>query len=376
MLQLNNMKKTLIITNFFPPAIGGIEKYFEQVCSRLPAEAVVVLTTNNAAAADSDKAKRYKIIRTDFFSGKYPPRWKPLKKTIKKIIKEEGIEQIIFGHFHPYALLGRSFGLPYYIFGHGTDIRQIKTSWWQKRAFRKAARSRLCRKVIANSRFIYDEMAAVLKNKAKLEVIYPGVDISGLNMKTDLAARRELLGIKADDIVLLSVGRVEAEKNFASVIALMPKLLAVSPNVKYLIVGDGSALSGLQAQAEQLAVKYNVIFTGAVTADQEALGAYYQLSHIFITPSLKPEGFGISYLEASATRTVPIASKFGGSSEAIKDGETGLLIDPAKRDELEKAILALISDNYKWTQLADAGEAWAANFDWPKQMEKIVKILN
>lgn len=370
------MKKTLIITNFFPPAIGGIEKYFEQVCSRLPAEKVVVLTSNNAAAAESDKGKLYKIIRTDFFSGKYPPRWKPLKKIIKKIIKEEGIEVIIFGHFHPYALLGRSFGLPYYIFGHGTDIRQIKTSWWQKRAFKKSVRARLCLKAIANSRFIYDEMAAVLKNKTKLEVIYPGVDISGLNMKTDLQARRELLGIKPDDIVLLSVGRVEAEKNYGSVIALLPKLLAVSPNLKYLIVGAGTDMANLQAQASQLGVKYNVIFTGAVTDDLEALAAYYQLSHIFITPSLKPEGFGISYLEASATRTVPIASKFGGSSEAVKDGETGILIDPSKREELEKAILTLISDNYKWTQLADTGEAWAKNFDWLLQMEKIIKLLD
>lgn len=371
------MKKTLLITNFFPPAIGGIENYFHNFCRLLPPEEISVLTAIKWQSEEFDSRQKYAIKRADFFSGKFPPRWRPLGGVIKKIVQSENISQIIFGHFHPYCLLGRGFKLPFYIFGHGADIRQIKNSWWQRRAFKKACQHKNFRKFVANSRFIAGEAEKIIKDKSKIEVVYPGIDYDGLNRPVDdFSGKKKLLGLDDNDIILLSVGRAEPEKNYEAVIRLMPEMISRIPQLKYVIVGDGSDLNRLKALAESQGLKYQVIFTGAAGNETSAKAFYYQLGHIFITASLKPEGFGISYLEAAAAKNAVIASKFGGSSEAVKDGETGMLVDPKSPKEIRDAVIKLALDRDLWERMSSAGQAWAKNFSWDKQIEKLKKILD
>jgi phosphatidylinositol alpha-1,6-mannosyltransferase len=370
------MKKTLLITKFFPPAIGGIENYFSEVCQRLEPQETVVLTSPQNNAVEFDDNQKYKIYRAEFFSGRVPPRWRHLKRIIQQIIKDEGIEQIIFGHFHPLCLLGKKIGLPYFIFGHGTDVTQIKNSWWQKYALKKSYSNNLCKLVVANSRFIFDQLQAVVGDASKIKIIYPGIDYEGLSRPIgDLPDRKKLLGFDDNDIIMLSVGRLEPEKNYAAIIRLMPELLNQVPQLKYLIIGEGSQLETLKDLTWQLGLKYNVIFLGAIKNETSAKAPYFQMSHIYLTASLKSEGFGIAYLEAAATKNAVIASKFGGVKEAVKDGETGILVDPNKPEEIRTAILKLTLDRQLWEKMSSAGQAWAQNFGWNKQMEKIKEIL-
>jgi len=370
------MKKTLLITNFFSPAIGGIENYYDNFCRLSGPDKIVVLTPEHGQAPDFDASQKYKIIRTNFFDGRISPRWRPLQKKINKIIKEQGIEQIIFGHFHPYCLLGRKFNLPVYIFGHGTDVRKIKESWWQIRALKKIYRHRNFKKFIANSRFIADEIEEIVGDKTKIEVVYPGIDYDALNRPVeDLAGKKKLLGLDDNDIVLLSVGRVEPSKNYETIIRLMPEMINQISQLKYVIAGDGSDLDRLKSLVQNYGLRYKVIFTGTVANNSSAKAFYYQLAHLFATVSSQPEGFGISYLEAQATKNAVIASKFGGSAEAVKDGETGILVDPSQPEEIKMAILKLASDKELWERMSSAGQLRAQEFDWSKQMDKLNKIF-
>lgn len=370
------MAKKLLISYFFPPRLGGVENYYLNLCSRLDPSEIVVLTQIHYQSEEFDKNQPYKIYRTDFFGGKFPPTWRQIKQTIKGIIAKEGIEEIIFGHFHPLCLLGASFGLPYFIFGHGTDITQIKNSWWQKHSLRKAYKHSQCRKFIANSNFLADQLFALVGDRSKMEVIYPGIDFKLLNGEVfDFASKKQLMGLDDNDIILLSMGRIEPEKNLEAVIRLMPEMMQKIPNLKYVIVGDGSDLERLKGIAVNQGLKYQVIFTGPVTTDSNAKSFYYQLGHIFVTASFKPEGFGISYIEAQATKTPVIASKFGGSAEAVKDGETGILVDPNFPAEIAKAVYELAENRDLWEKMSTAGVAWAKGFDWELQLEKIKKTI-
>ncbi|MFA5020705.1 MAG: glycosyltransferase family 4 protein [Patescibacteria group bacterium] len=370
------MKKSLLITNFFPPAIGGVENYFYNFCRLLPPEDISVLTAIKWPSDDFDRQQPYQISRVDFFSGRLPPRWRPLLPMIKKIVQAENIQQLIFGHFHPYCLLALKLNLPFYIFGHGTDIRQIKNSWWQTWAFKKIYRQRNFQKFIANSRFIAAEAEQLVKDKTKIEVVYPGIDYAGLNSPIDdFDSKKKLLGLDENDVIMVSIGRIEPEKNYEAVIKLMPEMIGRIPQLKYVIVGDGSDLQRLKDLVEKYNLKYRVIFTGAIDQAAAAKAFYYQLGHIFITASLRPEGFGISYLEAAAAKTAVIASKFGGSAEAVKDGETGILVDPGSPEQIREAIFKLALDRELWDKMASAGQAWAKEFDWNKQMEKLKKII-
>ena len=211
----------------------------------------------------------------------------------------------------------------------------------------------------------------------KIEVAYPGIDYEALNkVDEDFASKKKLLGLDDNDTIMLSMCRLEPEKNLEAIIKLMPELLSIAPQLKYIIVGSGSQEKQLKTLAEQLGLKYNVIFAGEVTNIPEAKAFYLQLAHIYITASLKPEGFGISYLEASATRTAVIASKFGGSREAVIGGVTGILVDPQITREIKEAIVKIVTDRELWRRLAEAGQKRAQEFDWKNQIEKIKQIID
>ena len=374
-VRLAGGKKTLLISCFFPPQIGGIENYYLNFCRSFDPDKVCVLAQSQPGELDFDQNQAYHIYRTDFFKGKMRPRWLHLRKTIKEIIDQEKIDQIVFGHFHPFNVLGDYFRLPYYIFGHGTDIMQIKYSWWQKKILQKVYAG--CRQMIVNSDFLAKELESVLGVRNKIQVIYPGVDFERWQQPVaDLAAKKDFLDIANDDVVMLSVGRLVPEKNFVSIIKAMPILLEAIPHLKYLIVGDGPEMDNLRALVSQTALNYKVRFIGSVDNDESEKALYYQLSHLFVTVSSQPEGFGIVYLEAQACRTPVVASKFGGSAEAVVDQETGILVDPNNQDEMIQAIVKIATDKELWEKMASTGQARIKkDFNWSTQMEKIKKIL-
>ncbi|MFA6228139.1 MAG: glycosyltransferase family 4 protein [Patescibacteria group bacterium] len=369
--------KKLLITNFFPPQAGGIQNYYLNLLSRLEPAEICVLAQTQAGEKEFDQTQPYHIYRTDFFSGKIPPRWRPLIKEINDIVKTEGVERLAFGHFHPYNSLAGKIKLPFYVFAHGTDITQAKDSWWQKRLLKQVYGNPLCRKFIANSDYLAEEIFKLTKDKTKIEIIYPGIDYEALNKPDeDFAGKKKLLGLADNDVVMLSMCRLEPEKNIETVIKMLPELLSLVPELKYIIVGGGSQEEKLKNLAQQSGLKYNVIFAGEVANIPEAKAFYLQLAHIYITVSLKPEGFGIGYLEASATRTAVIASKFGGSKEAVLGGVTGILVDPRINEEIKSAIIKIATDRELWRRLAEAGQKRALEFDWSKQAEKIKNIIN
>jgi len=102
--------------------------------------------------------------------------------------------------------------------------------------------------------------------------------------------------------------------------------------------------------------------------EDRELKSVYQSSDIFILPSMpranSVEGFGFVYLEASSHGLPILAHRIGGVEDAIKDGETGILTNPEKPEELEKALKTLLVDETLRAQLGDAGKEWADIHSW------------
>lgn len=143
--------------------------------------------------------------------------------------------------------------------------------------------------------------------------------------------------------VLLTVGRMDAReqaKGFDEILEAMARLSSEFPNVVYVAVGDGSDRGRLEARAAELGVTDRSIFTGYVTESEKL--AWYRLADVFLMPS-RLEGFGYVFLEALAMGLPVIASKVDGSREAVRDGEWGLLVDPANPDEVLTAIRSALT---------------------------------
>ncbi len=173
-------------------------------------------------------------------------------------------------------------------------------------------------------------------------VIPTGIDVSPFNRanfkEEDIAALRQKYGIKPDEKILLSLGRVAFEKSIDKIIDQVPAICEKQSNVRVLIVGDGPALNDLKAQAEKLGVSDKVIFAGA--APYAEIGKYYQLGNAFISCSTS-ETQGLTYYEAMAAGLPVIARKDDAVNELFKDGENARLF----RDENE--IPDIVSDIFR-----------------------------
>jgi phosphatidyl-myo-inositol dimannoside synthase len=140
--------------------------------------------------------------------------------------------------------------------------------------------------------------------------------------------------------VMLTVGRMaagERYKGFDEVIDVMPQLLQRFPDLKYLMVGDGSDRRRLEATVKMLGLSNYVIFAGHIPEGEKV--AHYNLADVFVMPSYG-EGFGIALIEAAACGIPIVGSSADGSRDALLDGRLGRMVDPKKAGELVEAITA------------------------------------
>lgn len=137
----------------------------------------------------------------------------------------------------------------------------------------------------------------------------------------ELIDLRKELGIKPDEIMLLSLSRIGAEKNIQAVVRALPEILTEFP-VKLVIVGHGPYADTLKALVEELDLTEHVVFTGRVENEQTAY--YYKAADFFISASTS-ETQGLTYLEAIASGTRVLAARNPYLSGLINDVEYGRL---------------------------------------------------
>src|SRR5262249_25801940 len=135
-------------------------------------------------------------------------------------------------------------------------------------------------------------------------------------------------------IVMLTVGRLAAGEQYKGVdevIEVMPRLLRQLPDLRYLIVGDGTDRARLEAKARAHGLSDHIIFAGRI-AEAERV-AHYNLADVYVMPS-HGEGFGIALIEAAACGVPVVGSSVDGSRDALLDGQLGRMVDPTKPDDL------------------------------------------
>lgn len=151
---------------------------------------------------------------------------------------------------------------------------------------------------------------------------------------------RKKIGISEGALVLMTLSRLsssEQNKNYDNILASVRKLKQEVPSIKYMFVGkyDSKEKERLDQLIFDLGLKDDVIFTGFVP--DEELAHYYGMADIYVMPSRK-EGFGISFIEAMYYGLPVIGGNADGSTDALLNGQLGLMVDPGRPDELTSAI--------------------------------------
>jgi phosphatidylinositol alpha-1,6-mannosyltransferase len=285
---------------------------------------------------------------------------------------------------YPARWVRQRLGTPYGIIFYGTDLlllqRRIRRSTVKRQTVRALIGSAAV--LIAISHWTRDLCLTVLDElglgggKLDLRIVplgtdpvrfRPGIDPSTVRSRYDLDARRWLL----------SVARLTPHKGIDTGLRMLSRLRERYPDLGYAVVGSGDQLSGLKGMAEKLGVTDRVRFLTSLPDSD--LPAVYNCAEIYLGLSRltdqAAEGFGISLVEASASGLPVLAGRSGGIPEAVRDGETGLLVDAEDPEAVCRALSTLLDDRPLAQRLGRGGRrAVESYYNWDRVTADLASI--
>lgn len=179
---------------------------------------------------------------------------------------------------------------------------------------------------------------------SRVRVIHNGIGPAGDGEVHPRIAELSRLGPVLGALTLLRPG-----KGLETLIAAVPQVLAGRPDAQIAIVGEGPDLDELDRQARALGVAHAVHFLGP---SSDPLGALRGMD-VFVHPSWA-ESFPYVILEAMSLARPIVASDVGGIGEAVRDGESALLVPPRDELRLAAALSELLEDPGRARSLGEA----------------------
>jgi len=199
-----------------------------------------------------------------------------------------------------------------------------------------------------------------LGKKSNISIIHPGIDLHSFvpSNKTEYPS-------------LLYLGRLKPYKNVDIIIKSFVQVAKLHPTAKLFIVGTGEGLHSLQMLTKTLRVSQKVKFLGAIS--EKGKRTILAKSWIMLQPS-QIEGWGITVIEANASKTPVIASNVNGLRDSVINGRTGLLVQPRNIKAFTQTIDLLLSRPFYRKMLAREAYIWAKNFSWEKSAEDFLQV--
>ena len=341
----------LLVTNDYPPKVGGIQSYLWEIYRRLPQEEVTILCSAYENSENFDAEQNHKIIRAKqrvlFPSTK-------LANAIRNVIADHKIDFVMFDPAVPVGILGPKIGTPYGVILHGAEVTIPGRIPGLKQMLRKVLLS--AELVVTAGEYSTKEAERAAKSKLPVVIIPPGVDEKRFKPLTleERNSARSSFGLNQKDEIILTLSRLVPRKGMDVLIKACAELQKNRPNLKLLIAGTGRDRQRLETIAKQK--KASVTFLGHV--QDQHIPSLYGMADIFSMlcrvrwGGLEQEGFGIVFLEAAAAGIPQIAGKSGGAEEAVLHEKTGKVIqNPKDSKSVAEAISELLDNKAKFTEL-------------------------
>lgn len=337
--------KHLLVTNDFPPKIGGIQNLLWEWWRRLPPESFAVLTTPHAGAEAFDAQQQFRVERTKE-PVLLPHPW--LVRRINDMAREIGADFVVLDPALPLGAVGRWLSLPYAVVLHGAEVTVPGRLPVSRQVLGGVLRG--ARHVIAAGGYPAREGEHAAGRSLPVTVVPPGVDTERFRI-LDTAERTEArvhFGLDVDAEIVLGVSRLVPRKGFDTVIRAVAMLAPHRPRLRLVLGSTGRDEPRLRALARTTGAP--VTFLGRV--DHDDLPRLYGCADVFAMMcrnrwgGLEQEGFGIVFVEAAACGIPQIAGDSGGAAEAVLDGETGFVQDnPSDAAALAARIAELLDDD-------------------------------
>jgi len=378
------MTRGLLLTNTFPPRVGGREAYLFQIFTRLTPPTVVVTPDREGDWEAFDRESPLRVVRVQpegprwFYEGGRRRRLSWFA-ALTGLRWRERVDVIHCGVALPDGMSGwllkRTLGCPYIVY---TYAKEITSPLPMKRLYSDRQQTlQEADRVVTISQYTRGELIRLGVDPARIVMVYPGVDATCFQPDGEARQRIRARHDLSDRPVLLTVARLIPRKGHDQVIEAMPLILSQVPEAVYLIVGSGPAEEHLRTLAQSRGVAERVIFVGAVS--DEDLPAYYNAADLFLMPNREEggdvEGFGIVFLEANACNKPVIGGRSGGTVDAVADGETGYLVDPYSPEAIAEAAICLLTDPTLARRMGERGrERVQREFSWERAAQQVQKL--
>ena len=367
------MNRLLVLTELFLPTKGGTAVWAAEVYRRLGGKEIHIVTADVPGAAAVDATHPNTIHRISLRRVAWL-RPESLAMYARFFFKSLGLALTHrFDAIHAFRALpeglvawalARLTLRPVVIYAHGEEL----TTWGRGGKY-KAMRFALrhADRVVANSEHTRDTLLQMGVDAARITIIYPGVDVAVFRPGLEVAGLRDSLGIRPDEKLVFSVGRLSRRKGFDQMIRAVAALRAEGMALRYVIAGigeDAEYLDALIAEHQLQAVVHRI---GAV--NESDLPRWLNACDVFAMPNREingdNEGFGMVFIEAAACGKPSLAGEAGGTGSAVLHEVTGLRVDGRSLEAVATGLGRLVQDADLQARLGAAGRARVgADFSW------------
>jgi phosphatidyl-myo-inositol dimannoside synthase len=384
------MPVQLLLTYDFPPIGGGIARWMGELAKRYPPGSLVVCTGQYRESGPFDERLPNPVDRLPIPSNRLRTLGGLLlwSRRAEKLARVVGAEFIWCGNIKPASYPAkwtrRRLGTPYGVLLHGGDLLILRQQVRRSRLKRSTARALLqsASVLVTNSKWTGDLCRSLLEELGipnqpdRIQTVPLGTDPVRFRPGLDQSEVRSRYGLDGRRW-LLSVARLTQHKGIDTGLRVLAQLGQRYPNLAYAVVGSGDELSNLKNLALTLGVADRVRFLTDVP-DRD-LPALYNCAEIYLGLSRlmqqRVEGFGISLVEAGACGIPVVAGRTGGIPEAVRDCETGLLVDAEQPGDVSRALGTLLDDRALGARLGEEGRrAVETYYNWDRVAADIGRI--
>lgn len=331
------MNGVVMMVNEFPPLpVGGAEMQAERLSEYFAGNGwnVWVVTRLAEGLLEREQRKGFQIVRPKTFGLGKMRTVSFMLSALGYLLANRSKYQILHAHlaFGPAfiaVLLGKLFGKKVIVkLGGSNAIGDVQVSMktWRGR-LRFWAIRRWANVVVALTDVMRDEALQIGIPPERVKILNNGIDARAYDFdETARLAAKQQLGLQ-ENTVALFVGRLDPIKSLPTVIEAMRSARQRSPQLRFVIVGDGPERAALEAQARSFGVQDVIQFAGS----QKNVNLYLKAADLFILPSFT-EGISNALLEAMASSVACLATPVGGNKEVLDQGKYGVMVPVANVD--------------------------------------------
>jgi len=384
--------KTFLLTDEFPPMQTGVARMMGEIARRYPRGELLVSTGRHRDSQDADARFTGAVI------DRLPIPTRTLKTLPGLLLWSRRVSTLARQHkpgfawcdsirpcAYPAKWVHERVGVKYGVLVHGGDLLKELHAIHHSPLGRRTSKALLgsAAAVVANSQWTREQAQKVLRELGldplaeQVKVVPLGTDPDQFRPGLDAREVRERYRLNGDPWVI-TVARLETYKGIDMALKAVAECRRGGFTVNYLVVGAGKKKKTYQKLAEDLDIAAAVRFVGNVPEPDLPLLLNASAAYIGVSrraDGTRVEGFGVALAEASACGLPVIAGQSGGLAEAVRDGETGLVVDPDDPAAVAAALKRLLEDQLLARRLGQGGrKAIETFYNWDRVIRDLRDI--